>query len=268
MKKVIALTLSFLFISISSAFANNKDFLTPSEIHQKIIENSYIAKFDSLIIDKEISAKTPQMPHIAKMKSKTYFSKDKLREETQTKGEDGKDILLVSIFTMKDSFISFDNGMNFFSLGFSVIDKVSENLKDIPPFSENAVLKDNTENINGFECYIIEDTLNKNESQIFYIDKDNYNIVRSISNSKDEITITDILSYKKIEGFNIPTLSKLTVRQKNQQSSAYETVIKIIDFKANPNIKPSTFIPQNVSALPNIPGFNIEDIKDIFNSFL
>jgi hypothetical protein len=122
MKKIF-LTLFFVAAVFSFVFAAEQNKETPASIYAKIIDKSYIGKYKSIIIDKEITS--TQLSKGVFVKSKTYFSGNKFREETTSAYPDGQTINIVTIFTSSDTYLSYNQGESFFSLGSSLVEEIS-----------------------------------------------------------------------------------------------------------------------------------------------
>lgn len=260
MKKLFS-AVFIMFIAVSFAAAAEKGKETPASIYEKIIEKSYVGKYKSLIMDKELASS--QLPGGMSVKSKTYYANDKFREETTTQDQNGQTINIVTIFTPEDTFISYDAGENFFSMGATLIDEISANTKDIDPFSSEAVLLDQTESINGKECYLIEDIgdgLNKK----FYVEKKTYNLVKILFSNDEVAVTTDMSNYKKVNKFTAPYNIKMLIERKGEETQTLESEIKVLSMQFNPSIKEDMFVPKNVSSLPDMPGMG--DIKEMIQS--
>ena len=254
MKKVFLMFFA-LFITVSIAAANE----TPASIHQKMLEKSYADKFTSLIIDKDIFSS--QLPDGMNVKSKTFLSADRFREETTTKDKDGNTANIIMIFTSSDTYLSYSTGENFYSLGTSFMDKISSGLKNIDPFSAGAKLLETTEKIAGKQCFVIEDTI-EGFNSIFYIDKKNFLLLKSITKNNEMEVVTELSDYKKTDKFMAPHTTKVTIKQTGNDKEMIST-IKITSLEFNPNINETLFAPKNVIAFPDIPGM---DMKSLFDS--
>ncbi len=235
---------------------------TPASIYEKIIKNSFAGNFKTLIIDKELYS--TQIPAGMKIESKTFISENKFREETISTDENEKTSSIVTIFTSSDTYISYDSGENFFSLGTSFLENISDNIKDIQPFSGNAKLLEKTENVDGKECYVIED-VSDNINMTFYIEKKTYFIVKTVF-VNGQLRITSHMSdYEKVKKYYTPNTTKVIMEQLTGSKLVTESTIKIKSVKFNPKINDSIFEPKNVLPLPEIPGFNIKEmIEDMF----
>jgi hypothetical protein len=260
MKKLFLTVFAVLTVS-SFAFAAEQE--TPASVYAKIIGQSYLEKYQSIIIDKELSS--TQLPKGMTIKSKTYFDGGRFREETKTTDAGGQTMNIITIFTSSDTYISYDSGENYFSMGTALMDEIGSNIKNIEPFTPLAVLGEKLETLNGAECYVIEDNgggLNRK----FYIEKKTYNVVKSVISNEELLIVTDMSNYKKVDKYSAPFLMKVLVQQKTGDKQVVESVIKLISVQFNPAIKADLFIPKNVTALPEIPGIgNIQDmIKSIF----
>jgi len=262
MKKLffIAFTL-FLGFSLAQAAntTNAKETPTPASIYAKIQAKSYVGKYSSIILDKEMTS--TKLPKGMSVKSKTYFLKDRFREETITKDANNKTVSIVTIFTSSDTYISYDSGENYFSLGMGFMDKVKENIKDIDPFTPEAKLQDKTETINGIECYVIDD-LGGGLNRRVYVDAKNYNIIKSITANDEMKVITDLSNYKKVKDFEIPLTTKVVLQQMTGNKEVIESTIKLTDVKIDTKLNASLFVPKNVTPLPDIPGMNIKELLE------
>ncbi|MCL2145443.1 MAG: hypothetical protein FWH43_08150 [Endomicrobia bacterium] len=261
MKKLF-LALFAVAVFTAFSFAAAKENETPSSIYAKVIDRSYIGKYQSIIIDKELSS--TRLPQGITVKSKTYFAGGKFREETKTKDADDQTMDITTIFTPSDTYISYD-GENYFSLGSAFIDEISENLKNIDPFSPFAVLQQKLETMNGAECYVIEDNAG-GVNRKFYIEKKTYNVVKSVISNDEFLIVTDMSNYKKVNKYTAPFAIKLLVKQKTGEKEVVESAIKITSVQFNPAIEADMFTPKNVIKLPNINIPGIGNVKDIIQS--
>lgn len=253
MKKLFLLLFAlFMTASVSASAAE-----TPQSIHKKMLERSYADKFDSLIIDKELSSS--QLPQGMAVKSKTFFSADRFREETTTKDDAGNTANVIIIFTKDNTYLSYNAGENFYALGSAFMDKISSSLKNIEPFSEQAKLLEKTEKIGGKQCYVIEDSI-EGFNTVFYIDKKNFLLLKSVSSTAEMTITTELSEYKKVEKFMTPYITKVTI---SQGSDEVTSTIKITSIEFNPKIEEALFAPKNVMDFPDIPGM---DIKGMFDS--
>ncbi|MCL1901532.1 MAG: outer membrane lipoprotein-sorting protein [Endomicrobia bacterium] len=256
-KLLLPFFIMFAAVSFAAAAGNH----TPASIYAKIIEKSYIGKYQSIIIDKDISS--TQLPDGTTVKSRTYFAGGKFREETKTKNASGQTMNIVTIFTPADTFVSYDAGENFFSLGISLIDEISSSIKNIEPFTPLAVLRDKTEIVNGAECYVIEDESNGMQRRM-YVEKKTSHLVKSVVSGEDMLIITELSDYRKVDKYTAPFLMNIIIKQKTGEKQTIESTIKITSIQFNPAINADIFIPKNVTKLPNIPG--LDNIQDIIQS--
>ena len=261
MKKLLFTALA-LMLSFSTAQAADKkraEPLTPASIYEKIEAKSYAGKFSSLIIDKEVTS--TKLPKNMTVKSKTYFSDDRFREETAVKDGDGKTLSIVTIFTSSDTYASYDSGENYFSLGSSFMEKVKDNIKNIDPFTPEAKLLEAKETVNGIECYVLTD-LGGGLDRTVYVDAKTYNIIKSVISNGEIKVITDFSNYKKVKDFDIPFTTKVTLQKLTGTKEVIESAIKLLDVKIDPKLNPSIFVPKNVTPLPNIPGLDIKGMLE------
>ncbi len=252
MKKVFLLFFA-LFMINSIALATDE---TPASLHTKILEQSFVNKFNSLIIDKEIFS--TQMPKGMTLKSKTFLSGDKFREESITKDPEGNISNITMIFTKDDTYLSYNTGEVFYALGTSFMDKISSTLKNIEPFSDSAKLLEKTEKINGRKCYVVEDII-EGVKTVFYIDKENFLLLKSIASSAGMIIDTELSDYKKVDKFMTPYTTKVSVKQNGREMISK---IKITSIEFNPKISEDLFVPKNVMSFPKIPGFDIKSLVE------
>lgn len=258
MKKIVLAALT-IFLSVSFALAASDE--TPASIYAKVIDKSYIGKYKSIIIDKEISSS--ELPKGMSIKSRTYFADNIYREDTRTKDESGRTMNIITVFSASDTYISYDAGNSFFSMGSSLIDQISSNLKNIDPFTALAVLNEKAETVNGKECYVIEDN-GGGYSRKFYIEKKTYNVVKSIVSNEDILIVTEMSDYRKVSKYSAPFSISILFHRKKEDKETVNSTIKISSIQFNPSINKNIFIPKNVSKLPNIPG--IENIQDMLQS--
>ncbi|MDR1195825.1 MAG: hypothetical protein LBL00_05030 [Endomicrobium sp.] len=260
MKKLfLALLLTMAVFSFAVAAEQIKE--TPASIYAKIIDKSYIDKYKSIIIDKELTS--THLPNGMSVKSKTYFSGNKFREETTTNDPSGQAINIITIFTSSNTYISYNQGESFFALGASLIEEISSNIKNIDPLTSQAVLNEKTETVNGSECYFIEDN-GGGVSRKFYVETKTYHVLKSIISTDEMLIVTDMSDYRKVDKYTGPSTMKILIRQKTGEKQTIESTIKISSIQFNPSINNGIFIPKNVSDLPNIPGLG--NIKDMIQS--
>lgn len=248
-------------IVLAASFASAANKETPASIYEKIIDRSYVGKYQSIIIDKEVISS--QMPDGLTVKSRTYFADDKFREETQTKDKGEQSLSIVTIFTSSDTFISYDGGERFFSIGTSLVEEIGENIKNIDPFSTTAILHEKTETINGSECYVIEDN-SDGVNKKFYIEKKTYNPLKSVISTDEMLVVTDMSDYKKVNKYTAPFTIRILFQQKTGDKQVIDSTVKISSVQFNPAIDKNIFTPKNVSALPDIPGMG--NIKEMLQS--
>ncbi|MDR2426432.1 MAG: outer membrane lipoprotein-sorting protein [Endomicrobium sp.] len=258
MKKLF-LVLILTVMTFSFAMASDKE--TPSSIYEKILEKSYIGKYKSIIIDKELTS--TQISNGMSIRSKTYFAYDKYREETATKDTSGQTINIITIFTSSDTYMSYNQGETFLSFGTSLIDEISSNIKNIDSFTLHAVLKEKMETVNGSECYAIEDN-GMGINRKFYVEKKTYNLLKSIISTEEMLIVTELSNYKKVDKYTGPFTIQLLIRKKTGDKQTIESNIKIHSIQFNPSINSEIFSPKNVSAIPNI--YGIGNIKDMLQS--
>ena len=256
MKKLLLTAFAFLFAA-SFVFAADISSETPTSIYAKILNQSYIGKYKTIIIDKSLAS--TQLPAGMSVKSKTYYADNKFREETTMTDDKGKPVNIVTIFTSSDTYVSYDSGANFFSIGAAFMDEVGANIKNIDPFTPQAAIKEKTETVNGAECYVIEDNGGGLERK-FYVEIKTYNVMKSIISNDDVLIVTDMSDYKKVDKYTAPFTMKILVKQKTGEKQTIESTIKIRDIQFNPRINNTLFQPNNVMPLPEIPGMNIKEM--------
>ena len=258
MKKILFAAFAVL-LSVSFALAQKAE--TPDSIYAKVTANSYIGKYKSIIIDKEISSS--QLPKAMTVKSRTYFADDVYREDTLTTNDSGQEMKIITIFNALNTYISYDAGKSFFSLDTSLSEQITSNLKNIDPFTGFARLKDKTEKLDGKDCYVIEDNAGGYDRKV-YIEKKTYNVVKNIMSSEEMLIVTEMSDYRKVDKYTAPFSISILLRQNTGDKKVIDSKIKISSIQFNPSINKDIFIPKNVSKLPNIPG--IENIQDMLQS--
>jgi hypothetical protein len=259
MKKFL-LCLSFVFFQ-AAPFAFGQEGAaaeTPASLYEKVAAKSYFGKFNTIIIDKDIAS--TDLPSRVKVKSRTYFSKDKAREETFLSDPLGVQLNFITIFTKQNTFVSYDSGINFHPLNEILITRVTDIVQKADYFSpSDSKISKNLYDLNGKKCYVIGENY-EDLQKLTFIEKDSYLILRiSVPNGKDERIVTDMSEYKKVKDFYVPFKIRVAVENLKEKTSSVSE-IKITDFKTGLGINPSLFTPSNVSDMPDIPGFNIRDL--------
>jgi hypothetical protein len=103
MKKLVFL-ISVLFLQPIPSIGNETHFNeTPATLYGKVAKKSYFGKFETVLIDKEINS--TELPFGTVVKSKTYFTKEKAREDTSLSNFLGAPINFITIFTKENTYI-------------------------------------------------------------------------------------------------------------------------------------------------------------------
>jgi hypothetical protein len=159
--------------------------------------------------------------------------------------------------------MSYNQGESYFSLGASLIEEISSNIKNMDPLTPQAVLSEKTGTVNGSECYFIEDN-GGGVSRKIYVETKTYHLIKSVISTDEMLIVTDMSDYKKVDKYTGPSMMKVIVQQKTGEKQVIESTIKISSIQFNPSINNGIFIPKNVSAIPDIPGLG--NIKDMIQS--
>ena len=237
---------------------------TPAALHKKVAERSYLGKFKTFVIDKEVTSM--ELPQGTSLRSRTYFIKGKAREETFLLNPLGMQITFITIFTKENTYISYDNGAKFQPFNEVLITRINNIINKADYFSQSASkVSKNFYNLNGRQCYVVGENFGGSQ-KLTFIEKDSYLILRIVvPNGKNERTVTDMSDYRNIQGVSIPFNIRVSAENLKEKTASV-TEIKITNFQPNLNLNPALFIPSNVSQ--TYEAHPVFDIKGILKNIL
>jgi len=216
------------------------------------------------VIDKEVGSM--EFPQGISLRSRTYFVKNKAREETFLLNPLGMQINFITIFTKENTYISYDSGAKFQPFDEVLITKIDNIINKADYFSQSkSKVSKNFYDLNGRQCYVVGEKFGDLQ-KLTFIEKDSYLILRIVvPNGKDERTVTDMSDYRTVQGVSIPFNIRISAENLKTRTSSV-TEIKITNFQPNLNLNPALFVPSNVSQ--TYEAHPVFDIKGILKNIL